>query len=394
MGATLEGLTDLFVRLAEITSPSGRERGVADLVIAFARDFGFEVVEDEAAGATDAGSGNVVVRVPAAAAGAPAGTESGDSRSAEGGASAGIPIALVAHMDTVPVEGEVRVVIENGVARSAGDTILGGDDKAAVTVLLALIADFAVEPPPVDVDVVFTVSEEVGLLGAKHLDLSLLRAKAGFVFDSEGPVGTVVMSAPSLTLVDADFRGKAAHAGIEPEKGRSALVAAARAVAAMRLGRLDDETTANVGRIEGGSATNVITERCRLSGEARSRDRDKLAAAVAEMIGAVNLAAAEVGVDVSLAVDEDFVGFALKRDDLPVRLASAAMAAAGVEARYIGTGGGSDTNVFNQRGLPCVTLGVGFENVHSSQETLVLARLLDLYAVGRGLVEAAGRTAS
>ena len=327
-----------------------------------------------------------MVRVPRA-------TTGGEHPAADDTA-AGTPIALVAHIDTVPVAGDVRVIVENGVARSAGDTILGGDDKAAVAVLLALLEQYAVEPPPVDVDVVFTVCEEVGLRGAKHLDLGLLRARAGFVFDSEGPVGTVIMSAPSLTLVDAEFHGKAAHAGIEPEKGRSALVAAARAVAAMRLGRLDDETTANIGRIEGGAATNVITERCRISGEARSRDSGKLAGVVAEMIGAVNLAAAETGVDVSLAVEEDFVAFSLRRDDLPVRIATQAMAAAGVEARYIGTGGGADSNVFNARGLPCVTLGVGFENVHSPQETLVLERLLDLHAVARALVQAAAGTES
>jgi tripeptide aminopeptidase len=292
------------------------------------------------------------------------------------------------------VDGEVRVVIENGVARSAGDTVLGGDDKAAVAVLLALLDELAAAPPPVEVDVVFTVSEEVGLRGAKHLDLGLLRAKVGFVFDSEGPVGTVVMSAPTLTLVGAEFRGKAAHAGFEPERGRSALVAATRAVAAMRLGRLDDETTANIGIIEGGSATNIVAGHCRIAGEARSRDREKLAQTVAEMIGAVNLAAAETGVDVVLTAEEDFAGFSLKRDDLPVRLATEAISMAGVEVRYIGSGGGADTNVFNQRGLPSVTLGVGFENVHSSEETLALERLLDLYAVARGLVQAASRTAS
>lgn len=381
MSSSLEGLTGLFVRLAEITSPSGRERGVADFITGYAQRLGFEVLEDGAAGPAGADSGNLVVRVPAA-------------RAAAGGAPAGTPIALVAHMDTVAVDGDVRVVIENGVARSAGDTILGGDDKAAVAVLLALLDELSAAPPRVDVDVVFTVCEEVGLLGAKHMDLGPLSAKAGFVFDSEGPVGAVVMNAPALTLVTAEFRGKAAHAGFEPERGRSALVAAARAVAAMRLGRLDEETTANIGIIEGGSATNIVAERCRISGEARSRDRGKLAETVAAMIGAVNLAAAETGVDVSLSVEEDFVGFSLKRDDLPVRLATEAMSKAGVEARYIDTGGGADTNVFNQRGLPCVTLGVGYENVHSPEEKLVLERLLDLYAVARGLVDAAGRLES
>jgi tripeptide aminopeptidase len=370
MTATLDELTALFVRLAETPSPSGQERAVADVIAAEVRALGLKIGEDGSAPRTGAGAGNLIVRVP--------------------GRGAGAPIALVAHMDTVPVDGEVRVRLENGVARSAGDTILGADDKAAVAALLALLRDLAAEPPAADVELVITASEEVGLRGAKELDLGALGAKAAFVFDSEGPVGTVVVSAPTLSLFSAEFHGRAAHAGIEPEKGRSAVVAAARAVAAMPLGRLDDETTANVGVVTGGSATNVVAERCRIKGEARSRDRDKLAAQLERMIEAVNVAAAETGVDVTVTVEEDFGGFDLSRGDLPVRLAAAALADVGLEPAYIGTGGGADTNVFNARGLPAVNLGVGFENVHSAQESIVLERLAQLYALAHALVRAAG----
>ena len=370
MTATLDELTALFVRLAETPSPSGQERAVADVIAAEVRALGLKIGEDGSAPRTGAGAGNLIVRVP--------------------GRGAGTPIALVAHMDTVPVDGEVRVRLENGVARSAGDTILGADDKAAVAALLALLRDLAAEPPAADVELVITASEEVGLRGAKELDLGALGAKAAFVFDSEGPVGTVVVSAPTLSLFSAEFHGRAAHAGIEPEKGRSAVVAAARAVAAMPLGRLDAETTANVGVVTGGSATNVVAERCRIKGEARSRDRDKLAAQLERMIEAVNVAAAETGVDVTVTVEEDFGGFDLSRGDLPVRLAAAALADVGLEPAYIGTGGGADTNVFNSRGLPAVNLGVGFENVHSAQESIVLERLAQLYALAHALVRAAG----
>lgn len=370
MTATLDELTALFVRLAETPSPSGQERAVADVIAAEVRALGLKIGEDGSAPRTGAGAGNLIVRVP--------------------GRGAGTPIALVAHMDTVPVDGEVRVRLENGVARSAGDTILGADDKAAVAALLALLRDLAAEPPAADVELVITASEEVGLRGAKELDLGALGAKAAFVFDSEGPVGTVVVSAPTLSLFSAEFHGRAAHAGIEPEKGRSAVVAAARAVAAMPLGRLDAETTANVGVVTGGSATNVVAERCRIKGEARSRDRDKLAAQLERMIEAVNVAAAETGVDVTVTVEEDFGGFDLSRGDLPVRLAAAALADVGLEPAYIGTGGGADTNVFNARGLPAVNLGVGFENVHSAQESIVLERLAQLYALAHALVRAAG----
>ena len=370
MSATLEDLTALFVRLAETPSPAGSERAVADLILAEVRALGLEAREDDSAPRTGAGAGNLIVRVP--------------------GRGQGTPIALVAHMDTVPVAGEVRVRIENGVARSAGDTILGADDKAAVAALLALLRDLAAQPPVADIEVVITASEEVGLRGAKELDLATLGSRAAFVFDSEGPVGTVIVSAPTLNKFTAEFHGRAAHAGIEPEKGRSAVVAAARAVAAMPTGRVDAETTANVGLVAGGSATNVVPARCRVECEARSRDRDKLAAQVERMIEAVNVAAAETGVDVTVTIEEDFGGFDLSRDDLPVRLAAAALADVGLEAAYVGTGGGADTNVFNARGLPAVNLGVGFENVHSAQESIVLERLAELHALAHALVRAAG----
>jgi len=373
MTATLDELTALFVRLAETPSPSGRERGVADLITAELRACGVDVSEDDSAPRTGAAAGNLVARIP--------------------GRGAGTPVALCAHMDTVPVEGEVRVRIADGVARSAGDTILGADDKAAVAALVALARDLAAEPPAAGVELVFTTSEEVGLRGAKELDVSALRAEAAFVFDSEGPVGTVVLTAPSLSLFTADFHGRAAHAGIEPEKGRSAVVAAARAVAAMPLGRIDERTTANVGVITGGSATNVVPERCRLEGEARSRDRDALAAQLERMIEAVNVAAAEAGVDVSVTVEDDFVGFTLTAGDTAVALAAAALAAIGVEPVYIGTGGGSDANVFNLRGLPAVNLGVGFEDVHSVRESIALARLEQVYELAHALVRAAGARA-
>ncbi|HQG03997.1 MAG TPA: M20/M25/M40 family metallo-hydrolase [Thermoleophilia bacterium] len=373
MTATLDELTALFVRLAETPSPSGRERGVADLITAELRACGVDVSEDESAPRTGAAAGNLVARIP--------------------GRGAGTPVALCAHMDTVPVEGEVRVRIADGVARSAGDTILGADDKAAVAALVALARDLAAEPPAAGVELVFTTSEEVGLRGAKELDVSALRAEAAFVFDSEGPVGTVVLTAPSLSLFTADFHGRAAHAGIEPEKGRSAVVAAARAVAAMPLGRIDERTTANVGVITGGSATNVVPERCRLEGEARSHDRDALAAQLERMIEAVNVAAAEAGVDVSVTVDDDFVGFTLTAGDTAVALAAAALAAIGVEPVHIATGGGSDANVFNLRGLPAVNLGVGFEDVHSVRESIALARLEQVYELAHALVLAAGARA-
>lgn len=368
--ATADELLERFLELVAVPSPSGSERAVSDLIQARLRAAGLSVHEDDSGARTGAASGNLVATVK--------------------GTGGGVPIALSAHMDTVPIDRPPTVIVENGVVRTDGETILGADDKAAVTVLLQVAADLAADPPAADVSFVISASEEVGLKGATTMDVSAIPAAACFVLDSEGPVGTMVMSAPTLRRLTVEFTGRSAHAGIEPENGRSAIVAAARAVAAMRLGRLDEQTTANVGLVEGGSAINIVPGRCVLQAEARSRDLGRLAEQVGHMLEVCNVAAAEVGVDVTVSVDEDFRGYAHDEASLPVRLAREAFAACGIEPRPIGGGGGSDANVFNLRGLPAVTLGVGFADVHSPQESIPVARLGDLYRVAHALVGAAG----
>ena len=372
MRAGLDELRDLFVRLAGIRSPSLEEREMADAVHDFVRGIGLVVVEDDSAALTGCACGNLLVRVP--------------------GRGQGTPIALCAHLDTVPLDRAPTLIVADGVVRTDGETILGADDKAAVAALLLVLRDLAEEAPAADVELVFTAGEEIGLQGAKALDPAALAAAAVFVFDSEGVPGTVITSAPTLKAVDAEFRGVAAHAGIEPQRGHSAIVAAARALAAMDLGRIDDETTANVGLIEGGSAVNIVADRCVVRAEARSRNESKLAAQVAAMVEAATVAAAETGVDVEIDVEEHFRGYAHAADALPLRIAEAALAEAGLKARHIGGGGGSDANVFNARGLPALTLGVGFEHVHSPRESIRLERLEQLYRLAHALVRAAART--
>ncbi len=209
------------------------------------------------------------------------------------------------------------------------------------------------------------------------------------MFDSTGAIGEVITRAPSQKSMSADFHGVAAHAGIAPEKGRSAIVAAAHAVAAMRLGRIDELTTANVGVIAGGSATNVVPERCRIEGEARSHDPARLAAQMTHMIDAVQLAAGVAGIDVETTVRDEYSGFALDDDALPVRIARVALHDMGVEPRVGPSGGGSDVNVYNARGLPAVNLSVGMENVHTPDEFFPVARLHDAHRLLHGLVRAA-----
>ena len=373
MRADLDELRDLFVRLAGIRSPSREERDLADVVTRFLRDVGLEVKEDDSAAVTGCACGNLIVRLP--------------------GRGEGTPLALCAHLDTVPLDRAPTVVVDDGVVRSDGQTILGADDKAAVAALLMVVRDLAREAPAADLEVVFTAGEEIGLQGAKALAPDALSAAALFVLDSEGAPGTVITNAPTLKAVNAEFRGIAAHAGIEPESGRSAVLAAARAVTMMHLGRLDHETTANVGIIQGGSAVNVVPGHCLVRGEVRSRDEAKLAAQLEQVLEAVALAAAETGVDVDVDVHEDYRGYRHAPDALPLRIAAAAMAEMGLEERLIGGGGGSDSNVFNARGLPAVTLGVGFEHVHSPREQITLAYLEQMYHLAHALVRAAGATA-
>ncbi len=373
MPASVDELRDLFVRLARIPSPSRAERQMADVVHGYLRDLGLDVLEDDTAALTGCASGNLLVRIPGSGA---------------------RTIAFCAHIDTVPVDGPPVVLVENAVVHTDGATVLGADDKAAVAVLLLLARDLVADQPAVTVELLFTVGEEIGLRGAEAFAVEALGAEAVFVLDSEGAPGTVIRSAPTAKSIEAEFRGVAAHAGIEPEHGRSAVVAAARAVAAMDLGRLDDETTANVGILEGGSAVNIVPERCVLRAEARSRDEGKVAAQTAAMVEAISTAAAATGVDVSVDVREHFRGYAHDLDGPLLRTVAAAAADAGLEARFIGGGGGSDSNVFNLRGLPAVTLGVGFERVHSPHESIRVERLAQLSDFVHALVRAAGSAAA
>jgi tripeptide aminopeptidase len=366
-------LRDLFVRLVETPSPSRHERDVADLVTAYVRDCGLEPREDDSSGVTGAASGNLTVVVP--------------------GSGAGTPVLLGAHIDTVAVAGPVKAVVGDDVVRSDGTTILGADDKTAVTALLALVRDLAAAPPAGRVEVVFTTCEEIGLRGAKAFALAESQAHAGFVFDSSGPLGTIITAAPSQKTLKAEFHGVAAHAGIEPEKGRNAIVAAAEAVARMPLGRIDEMTTANVGTIHGGAATNIVAETCRLEGEARSRDAARLAAQIQAMVDAVQAGAALHDCDVVTEIVDEYEAFTIPNDALPVRIAQAALGAIGVAPTIGATGGGSDVNVFNAKGLPSVNLSIGYENVHTPAESMPLERLWQAYELVHAIVAAAGAAA-
>ena len=363
-------LLDRFARLCEIASPTGDERAVADDVLGELRGLGVEVAEDGAAAPARAGAGNVIARVPGAGEGW---------------------IAFFAHLDTVPHEAPIEVELRDGVFRSAGETILGADNKAAVTVLVELAARAREgTPPPVGLELVFTVAEEDGLRGAKELDVSALRSPFGFVLDHATPIGEVVTAAPTYNRVVADFEGTEAHAGIRPEDGHSAIEAAAAAVAAMTLGRLDEQTTANVGVIEGGTASNVVAGACRIEAEARSLDDGRCAQAMSAMLDACTWAASERGCDVDLDVTEIFRAYRQSPSAAPVRIAREALARCGHEPREVATGGGSDANALVARGFECVLLANGTEANHTSAERVAEARIVEMLEVCEAILAVAG----
>jgi tripeptide aminopeptidase len=262
------------------------------------------------------------------------------------------------------------------VFRSAHNTILGGDDKVAIAALLHATELLKASGTPFpSYELFFTVSEETGLTGVKHLGEGVLTSPLGAVLDSSGPVGGIVAKAPSMMTFRATFRGRAAHAGLEPERGRSAVQAASRAIAAMPLGRLDKETSANIGVIHGGVATNIVPDLCEITGECRGHDEERLAGVAAAIVDAVQHAAAQTGVDVDVDLTHEFRAFALTGRSAAVRLAKAAVIALGLEPAMLTAGGGSDANILNARGMPTMNLDTGMMRVHSPDEYLALDEL-------------------
>ena len=367
-----ERVLDRFVRLCEIASPTGSERPTADALLEELRGLGVEVSEDDTAGAARAGSGNLVARVPGR----------GDRW-----------VMFAAHMDTVPHDGPIQVISDNGIYRSAGETILGADNKAAVTVLMELAARHASEPAAAGIELVFTTAEEDGLRGAKEVDLGGLRSPYGFVLDHPTPIGEVITAAPTYKRLLAEFEGLESHSGVAPEEGRSAIAAAAAAINAMELGRLDEETTANVGMIRGGTASNIVPGRCTVDGEARSIDDARASETIAAMVDACTWAATEHGCDVDVDVREMFRGYRLQSSSESVGIARSALARCGHDPAETVTGGGSDANAFVARGFDCVLLANGTEAPHTPEESVAASRITDMLAVCEAIVELAGTDA-
>ena len=364
-------MLDLLLELCAIPSPPGRERAVTDRMLRELDALGLPWEEDDTGPQSGSDAGNVLVRLPASA--------------------PGTPLFLCAHLDTVPPDGPLAPVLgEDGIVRNEGGTILGADNKAAVVVMLDAVRRVRDEAlPHAGIELLLTQSEEIGLLGAYAFDHTRLQAALGYVFDQAAPIGEVILGAPSACAIEARFRGRAAHAGMHAGDGRSAIAAAARAIADLRLGQLDPQTTANVGMIEGGTARNIVPEWCSIVAEARSRDEPTLTAVVQEMLDAFAFAASVSECTVETSVQRQYRAYSFREGDEAVRLAVAGLRAAGVEPTFAFSGGAADANVFNERGLPCVNLANGMTDIHTPAEHIAAADLERMVEVTLGIVAAA-----
>lgn len=354
-----ERLLSTFLGLVRTDSPSRSEGDVAARVASMLAGLGCEVGFDASSTVTGSDTGNLVATLP--------------------GTVPGRTVTLSAHLDTVEPGRGIDPVVDAGRVRAAGETVLGADDKSGIAAIVEALTR-AVEDgrPRPTVKVVLTVCEERGLVGAKALDPAIDLGDLCLVLDAEGGVGGIVTAAPTHYTFVARFRGTASHAGVRPEAGRSAIVMASRAIAAMTLGRLDARTTANVGTIEGGTATNVVAAQAVVTGECRSIEAVRVEEVRRAMDLALRDAAAAGGGGVDVEWTKEYEGFSLEDGHPLLSLVEAACADAGVVPRRFETGGGSDANIFAARGVPALVLSTGMTDVHGTEESLSVADLLAL----------------
>jgi tripeptide aminopeptidase len=367
-------LKNLLIQLIKIDSLSRKERNVALRLQREMENLGAEVWIDDAGEKVGGDTGNLIAHFRGTALGAP-------------------PLLLSAHMDTVvPGEGIVPV-LDGDILRTDGRTVLGGDDKSGVAIICEVLRVVRENQIPCsDIDVVFTICEEAGLIGAKCLDVSRLRARTGLVLDSDS-VGFLFTKAPAANRIEFRVRGLEAHAGACPEKGISAIKVAAEGIARMQLGRIDHETTANIGVIEGGMAVNIVPNSVVLQGQARSHNEEKLERQTQHMLQCLKEAAAghileldgkHFQATVEAQIDRDYDRMDVPDDSAIVRLVQAAAKNLRVELKTLATGGGCDANVLNRKGLQVANLSTGMRDIHTVNEWLDLK---DLYLSAKMVLE-------
>ena len=351
-------LVSEFIELVKIDSISKNEAKIAKLLLKRLRDLGLEVIIDETAKEIGGDTGNIIARL-------------------KGDVKRFCPVVFVAHMDTVTPGNNVHPQIkEDGRIVSDGKTILGADDKAGIAALLeALRFIKEINIPHGDIEIVFTVCEEIGLLGSKNLDTSQLKSKMAFILDAIGRTGRIITSAPSCRNFKIVIRGKAAHAGANPENGINAIKIAGDFISQINLGRIDEETTANIGIISGGKVTNIIPDKVVLKGEVRSRDNEKIESYIYKLQETLENLAKKANAITKIEVKKNFNGYKLSSTSTIVKVAIKAAESIGLQPELCSGGGGTDANIFNEKGILSINLAVGMMNAHTTGEWIYIEDL-------------------
>lgn len=353
-------LVEEFLELIQIDSPSSKEGAVAKILVDKLKNLGFDVYIDEAGVKAGGETGNVIATLK--------------------GNRPGKTVLFSSHMDTVsPGEGVKPIIDEvNGIIKSDGTTVLGSDDKGGIAAILEavrIIKENNIEHG--DIQIVFSIWEEGGLFGAKYLDYSKINPDFAFVLDSGGAPGQIIVKAPAQDKISVKIKGKPAHAGLVPEEGISAIMVASRAIENMNLLRIDEETTANIGTIKGGVATNIVMPELDILAEARSLDNSKLDAQTKHMVDTFKKAAADFGAEIEIETERMYGAFSVDENDEIVNMLKKVFSNMGMEAKVASTGGGSDTNILNANGIKAVNLGIGMKKAHTLEEYIAIEDLIN-----------------
>jgi len=353
-----ERLTNEFLELVQIDSETKNEAEIAVVLTNKFTELGLEVIEDDSKSKTGHGAGNLICNLKGNLAGVD-------------------PIYFTSHMDTVVPGNQIKPLIKDGYIVSDGSTILGADDKAGIAAILEVIRTLQENKTSHgDLQFIITAGEESGLIGAKALDKSLLKAKYGYALDSNGDVGDIIVAAPTQAKLHVVVKGKTAHAGVAPETGVSAITLAAKAISDMSLGRIDEETTANIGSITGGQQTNIVCDHVDIHAEARSLVTEKMEAQVAHMKERFESTAEEYGGHAEVNTEVMYPGFKQQAGDEVVEIARQAAESIGLQSKLMESGGGSDANIFAGFNIPTVNLAVGYEEIHTTNERIAVADLV------------------
>ncbi|MGN5881826.1 M20/M25/M40 family metallo-hydrolase [Staphylococcus simulans] len=352
-------LLNTFLELVQIDSETGHEEIIQPILKKKLEDLGLKVEEDHAGDQPDLGANNLICTLDA--------TENQSNTQ---------KIYFTSHMDTVVPGINVKPIVkDDGYIYSDGTTVLGADDKAGLAAIFELIHVIQENNiPHGQIQFVITVGEESGLLGAKALDPKLLDAEFGYAVDASAPIGTTVLGAPTQMKISAAIHGKKAHAST-PNKGVSAINIAAKAVSKMKLGQVDEETTANIGSFTGGSATNIVADEVTLHAEARSHSNEKIEAQIEHMKNVFTETAKAYGCSADIETTKSYQGFKVAEDAKVTRYAIESAESLGLSGNTVIAGGGSDGNIINALGIPTVIIGIGYENIHTTEERMEIKSL-------------------